>query len=34
MGWNVITLWECELKKKQFEETMQGLAEKINNNII
>lgn len=34
MGWNVITLWECELKKKQFEETMQGLAEKLNNNII
>lgn len=34
MGWNVITLWECELKKNLFEETMQRLKEKINNNIV
>ena len=34
MGWNVITVWECELKKNLFEETMQGLKERINNNIV
>ena len=34
MGWNVTTLWECELKKNLFEETMQGLKERINNNIV
>ena len=34
IGWNVITVWECELKKNLFEETMQGLKERINNNIV
>lgn len=34
MGWKVITLWECELKKNRFEETMQGLEEEIENNIV
>ena len=27
-GWRVFTIWECEIKK-HFEETMQGLIEKI-----
>lgn len=29
MGWNVIVVWECELKKKDFENTMQSLIEKL-----
>ena len=29
MGWKVITVWECELKKKVFEQTMESLIEKI-----
>ena len=28
-GWRVLTIWECELKKDRFEETMQHLLEKI-----
>ena len=29
MGWNVIVVWECELKKKVFDNTMQGLIEEL-----
>ncbi len=29
MGWNVITVWECQLKKKVFEETMQKVILQI-----
>ena len=29
MGWNVITVWECELKKQAFPATMQKLADQI-----
>lgn len=29
MGWNVIVVWECELKKKVFENTMQSLIEEL-----
>lgn len=29
MGWNVITVWECELKKSTFEDTMNFLMERI-----
>ena len=28
-GWNVIIVWECQLKKKVFEETMDLLVSKI-----
>lgn len=28
-GWNVITVWECELRKGRFEETVYLLTEKI-----
>lgn len=28
-GWNVIVIWECELKKKVFEETMARTVEQI-----
>lgn len=29
MGWNVITIWECELKKKSFEEMMERVILQI-----
>lgn len=28
-GWNVITVWECELKKNNFEDTIKLLIQKI-----
>lgn len=28
-GWQVIVIWECELKKKRLEETMNAVAVKI-----
>ena len=33
MGWNVITVWECELKKKVRESTLLELEKKIKENI-
>ena len=27
MGWKVITVWECELKKKVFEQTLEELID-------
>ena len=30
-GWNVIVIWECQLKKSTFDETMQHLVEQIKN---
>ncbi len=29
-GWNVIVVWECELKKKSIEQTMQKIIQRIN----
>ena len=29
LGWNVITLWECELRKTYFEETMNKLEKEL-----
>lgn len=29
LGWNVITLWECELRKASFEETMNNLEKEL-----
>lgn len=29
LGWKVITVWECELKKKDFDKTMQCLENDI-----
>ena len=29
MGWKVVTIWECQLRKNVFEETMQSLQETI-----
>lgn len=30
MGWNVLIVWECELKNNVFEDTMQKVIEKLN----
>lgn len=30
-GWRVIEIWECELKKKTFQETLVSLAKNIRN---
>ena len=29
LGWNVLVVWECQLKKNEFEMTMHKLVEKI-----
>ena len=29
MGWNVITVWECQLKKDKREQTLEELYEQI-----
>ena len=31
LDWNVITVWECELKSKEFEQTLQRVIKKIRN---
>ena len=31
MGWNVLVVWECQLKKKYFESTMIQLEKEILN---
>lgn len=33
-GWNIIVVWECELKKMVRERTLEGLSEQIRNNIV
>jgi DNA mismatch endonuclease (patch repair protein) len=33
LGWNVITIWECELKKAVRDENLNLLVEKIRNNV-
>ena len=30
-GWNVMVIWECQLKKSLFDETLQHLVDQINN---
>ena len=32
LGWNVIVVWECELKKKNFDNRMEKLCSEIRNN--
>ncbi len=29
LGWTVMTVWECELKKKYFEKTMNSIVDKL-----
>lgn len=31
-GWNVLTVWECQLKKKVIDENLEKLAEQIRRN--
>ncbi len=31
-GWNVVTIWECELRKDRFEQTMKRLIQRIKEN--
>lgn len=33
-GWNIIVVWECELKKMVREQTLEGLSGQIRNNIV
>jgi len=33
MGWNVITIWECQLKRDKLEETLTQCLDKIKSNI-
>lgn len=33
MGWNVLVVWECELKKKVAGETLENLSTKIRANL-
>lgn len=32
-GWNVIVIWECQLKKESIEKTLNDLAEQIKANL-
>src|SRR5690606_17258272 len=34
MGWNVVTIWECELKTKNKEENLSVLLERITSNLM
>ena len=34
MGWNVIVIWECELKKKNFDTTMARIVNELTENYI
>ena len=31
LGWKVLEIWECELKRKSFEETMSQIIQEICN---
>lgn len=33
LGWNVVVIWECELKKDRFNETMASIEDKIRNSV-
>lgn len=34
MGWNVITVWECQLKPRMVEQTMRGVERWINHSLL
>lgn len=34
LGWHVIVIWECQLKKKEFEETMEKLVSELSTDSI
>ncbi len=33
LGWKVVVIWECELRKDRFNETMASVEGKIRNNV-
>ena len=33
LGWNVVVIWECELKKDLFNETMASVTDNLRNNV-
>ena len=33
LGWNVITIWECELKKPKLEKALERLEKELRNNL-
>lgn len=33
MGWHIITIWECQLRKKQREVTLDALREEVKNQL-
>lgn len=33
LGWNVVVIWECELKKDRFNETMASVTDNLRNNV-
>jgi len=33
-GWQVIILWECQLKQAEFEHTMQKVVIALNENLL
>ena len=33
LGWNVVVIWECELKKDRFNETMASVTDNLRNNM-
>lgn len=34
MGWNIITIWECHLKKENIEKTLKQLSNKLYSNFL
>ena len=34
LGWNIITIWECQLKKNNIETTLKLLSNKLYNNFL
>lgn len=34
MGWNIITVWECQLKKESIEKTLKQLSNKLYSNFL
>ncbi len=33
-GWNVIVIWECQLKRNRIEETMRGVEHSLSANLL
>ena len=33
LGWNIVVIWECELKKDRFNETMASVTDNLRNNV-